>query len=141
MLNDHKVLQGGQLFIIDGDLNQIRCDALLIPTDIGFGFTRLWGRSLREGCVSRVKDLVKHNWFVVKDPLEVEGSHQLWFGNVGNRSFDHGEYVRVAEEFVRQAADSLHRTVKHPVLALNILGTGAGGKRDDKGQLLQLLVN
>ena len=53
----------------------------MAPTDIGFGFTRLWGRSLREGCVSRVKDLVKHNWFVVKDPLEVEGSQHFDVGS------------------------------------------------------------
>ena len=130
----------GQLFIIDGDLNQIRCDALLIPTNESFEMTGIWDRSLREGWFKRVGNLVAPKWFVVKDPLEVENSYQLWFGNVGHRSPEDSEYVRVAEEFVRQAALSLRDSKSSPILALNILGTGAGGKRNDKGHLLQLLV-
>ena len=140
MQTEKQNMNHGQLFIIDGDLNQIRCDALLIPTDALFKMTGLWDRSLRKGWYNRVKDLVDPNWFVVKDPLEVENSYQLWFGNVGNRSSEDSEYVRVAEEFVRQAALSLRDSKTSPVLALNILGTGAGGKRNDKGHLLQLLV-
>jgi len=140
MQTENQSSKHGQLFIIDGDLNQIRCDALLIPTDVFFGMTGLWDRSLREGWFSRVKDLIEPNWFVIQDPLEVENSYQLWFGNVGNRSPEDSEYVRVAEEFVRQAALSLRDSKTSPTLALNILGTGAGGKRNDKGHLLQLLV-
>lgn len=37
----------GHLFIMNGDLTKVACDAILIPTDAGLGFTLSWKRLLR----------------------------------------------------------------------------------------------
>lgn len=135
----------GQLFIIDGDLNRVRSDAVLIPTDIGYHLTSLWDSLVVPGWESRV-DRTQPDWMVNPDPASSRLPQQVWFANVGHISDRIDAYVDVADAYVRSASVSLAerdrgtvRSIPHR-LSLNVLGTGAGGMSRQRGLLIRHLV-
>ena len=130
----------GHLFIVDGDLNRISCDAVLVPTDQWLGVTTLWDSTVEPGSRDRLADVVDSPWRVVQDPGLAGRGPQVWFGNVGSIADEPEPYVDVAEEYVRLAARSLRPDRPIPRVALNVVGSGAGGMGHDKGKLIELLV-
>lgn len=135
----------GHLFIIDGDLNKIRADAILVPTDVGYHVRELWNPLLQDGWQDRV-DRGTTAWTVNPDPATLASGFQVWFANVGSIADEPEPYVRVAWDFVEQAARAFaehqpaSQRARPPLLALNALGTGDGGMREQRGLLIRRLV-
>jgi len=136
---------GGHLFIINGDLTKIACDALLIPTDGVLHITEAW-----QGLLSGV--VLPHRWGAetVLEVHAVPKEPRIWLGRAGLAG-DHAEFAAFASviaEFVKQAvakltfvnsADRIYPWPK-PRLAINMLGTGYGGGSEKKGHLVEGLV-
>lgn len=135
----------GHLFIIDGDLNKIRSDAVLVPTSAGYYVRPIWNRLLKAGWEDRV-DWSTLRWTVNPDPVTLGSDQQVWFANVGSIADEPDPYIDVARDFVAQASRALadrdrgRQTARPPLLALNALGTGDGGMSEKRGQLIRLLV-
>lgn len=135
----------GHLFIINGDLNQVACDAVLIPTDGTLHITDSW-RVLMHG-----KRLPKS--FGTKPAVHIRaesGQPQIWLGNIGKAGnvSDFEVFKPAVREFVRQAVEQLE-TVSEDAriypwpkrrLAVNMVGSGDGGGSDRKGELVEGLV-
>jgi hypothetical protein len=133
----------GHLFIIDGDLNRIRCDAVLVPSSPALKFTRKKWRVRvpdRDATQERTRKARTDDpdWKVVRD--EEQGGTVVWIGNVGRGFRDPDPYVEVAEKFVRQASVELRAKSAVPRLALNLLGSGQYGMKGNKGDLVVALV-
>jgi hypothetical protein len=91
----------GHLFIVNGDLTKIACDAILIPTDEAFTITRSW-RALLAGR-SVPKRWTSGNVL----PLEhVKQEPWIWLGNIGqpgnNSTFE--VFEPTIREFVEKAS-------------------------------------
>ena len=78
------------------------------------------------------------------EELQGKGRPRLWLGDVGRlqASFDH--YAERATEFIERAAakvrESSGKLGRPPLLAMNVIGSGHGGKRSDRGGLLAALL-
>lgn len=142
----------GHLFVIDGDLTKVACDAWLLPTDARCNITTTWhgfigeanleketspagSRRLKpELCIETPSPLVSRYGGETKVPV--------FLGHIGGLPAT--EIARAAIEFLRVArpgavmrAGESHR---RPLLALNHLGTGRGGQRASKGSALDTLI-
>jgi len=146
---------GGHLFIINGDLNKIACDAVLLPTDTQFTIESKWDgladdhRSEIEAYKSRYEGTDWDGRRIL--PLrKIPKKPRVWLGNIGQ----HGDQTKfstfapVVEDFVKQVAeepepeDSQERIYQWPLrrLAVNVVGSGEGGGRGTKGDLALGLV-
>lgn len=154
--------RGGHLFIINGDVRQLTCDAWLLPTDQQFSITAAfcgavgmaapgtlpgapsdWGG---EGCL--FLDILNDNHLNANhlnaNQLNAEHQPDIWLGDIGrfNGSFHH--YTQRAEEFIRRASERIRnretKLLRPPLLALNVLGSGEGGQRSRRGELLNALL-
>ncbi|MGV0741035.1 SIR2 family NAD-dependent protein deacylase [Mycolicibacterium sp. XJ870] len=137
----------GHLFIINGDLNKIACDAVLLPTDNEFTIESKW-----DGLVEDYNDEIPDMWDG-RNVIPLSARHKkprVWLGNVGQYG-EHSEFsvfASVVEEFVdnaaAEAADTPHRERIYdwplPRLAVNVVGSGKGGGRGKKGDLTVGLV-
>jgi hypothetical protein len=146
----------GHLFIIDGDLTQIACDAILIPTDAGLVIENHWIPFLeREGHLHQLADLRKDRpecWAktnMIK--LERKQDHpQVWLGNIGKHGEDSAftDFAAEVEEFITAAAFEYHQRGKNsriyewpkPRLALPVVGSDRGGGANKKGDLILGLI-
>jgi NAD-dependent SIR2 family protein deacetylase len=135
----------GHVFIVNGDLTKIACDALLIPTDGMVNITRAW-REFLAGLTypSRFKTRVMRALPArPKQPLVWLGDLAPGYGEVKKSVFED-----TIEEFVEQASTKVRRMreedrIYHwpkPRLAVNVIGTGYGGASHIKGQLLTVLI-
>lgn len=135
----------GHLFIINGDLNQVACDAVLIPTDDTVYITESWNLLMRD----------KHTPNTFGDELVVQlstepGQPHIWLGNVGQAGSesDFEVFKPTVREFVKHAVEQLRtfneddRIYPWPKrrLAVNMVGSGDGGGSDRKGELVEGLV-
>ncbi|MSX55320.1 MAG: SIR2 family protein [Actinobacteria bacterium] len=131
----------GHLFVIDGDLNYLCCDAVLVPSSFDMGFSSgLWSKRVPNP--AEVRRLTAHDrvsgWKVIPDRRASEP--QVWIGNVGLNLPDTEPYVAVAEKFVEDAHEALKSEIRCPRLALGVVGTGEGGMRGNKGDMVEALV-
>jgi hypothetical protein len=135
----------GHLFIVNGDLTKIACDAILIPTDVRFKINAPWLKLLdgRE---------IPQSWndAAVIPLASVPKEPQIWLGNVGQVGNDSGFTVfeSIVNEFVekssaalelRESTDQIYPWPK-PRLGVNVIGSGHGGGSNKKGHLVQGLV-
>lgn len=137
----------GHLFIINGDLTKVACDALLLPTDGGSTIEPAW-RSLIKG---REHDIPK-SWAtdVVRPLTRRCGEPHVWLGNVGQvgDTSDFSAFAPTVREFVvrahaeLQTVDDNDRIFAWPNkrLAVNVVGSGHGGGSRKKGHLVLGLV-
>ncbi len=126
--------------MVDGDLNTINADAVLVPTDARFAVRDVWWPTTGPDVMEVVEPPVGR-WSVFADPrVGPEGGPAVWYANIGDISGDPRDYVRVAEEFVGGAATTRSDGVV-PRLALNVIGAGFGGMAADKGMLIQHLID
>lgn len=138
---------GGHLFIINGDLTKIACDALLVPTDEDFKIEAPW-RGLLAG---RDHECPKQ-WGaerVVALPARTK-EPRVWLGNIGQAGdgSDFSVFAPTVRDFVVNATEKLKTTEREqriypwpkPRLALNVVGSGRGGGSTKKGNLLRGLL-
>lgn len=141
---------GGHLFIINGDLTQLACDAILVPTDDNFWIEPYWRDvvpheklPLQWGTESVISlPAAFHTDFADKDKVAV------WLGNIGVAGDQSGfdsyestirEYIAAAKSAVIAGSGRLYGWPK-PRLALPVVGSRAGGGNARRGDLLKGLV-
>ena len=133
----------GHLFVIDGDLTKVHCDALLVPTDADRtieehwqslfpGGTRYPGRRFAPG--ERVQRLGTTD--------APAAGPDIWLGQFGHRKGDTEDwYADGLVDFVEQASAAYKAVDGVPRrIAVNVVGSGKGGARFDKGTLLKTIV-
>jgi len=137
---------GGHLFIINGDLTKVACDALLIPTDSERKIEDHWLGFLES------RDYTKPDSWKLGDVFlsASDATPHVWLGNIGQPTDSAGfkVFAPTIETFVSQATARLEgidtgaRIYAWPKLrlAVNVIGSGAGGGIGMKGNLTLGLV-
>jgi hypothetical protein len=136
----------GHLFIINGDMTKLQCDAVLLPTDAAFnvtkGFASLVGRKsehqLRRKPSAGWTERSAHPW-----PGWTSGP-RVWLGHLGgDETTEVRHFVTCAINFIRAAAADA-RARGHPgalpVLGLPVVGSGHGGGAKRRGEILRDLI-
>ena len=135
----------GHLFIINGDLTHIACDAVLIPTDSGFKIEKPW----RELLAGRK---MPTTWNADKlEPLDrLAREPQIWLGNVGlpGESWGFNAFKPTIKRLVEKASELAKKVDDKeriypwpkPRLAVNVIGSGYGGGFGKKGELVRGLI-
>jgi hypothetical protein len=152
----HSARMGGHLFIIDGDLTKIACDAILIPTDDVFSITQHWEQFLRDAGhwdeISSLKSDPEASWAdSAMVPLERRGdTPQIWLGKIGGAGDDSDfkAFTAKIDEFINAALRRYRVSGQQkriyqwdkPRLALPVIGTDHGGGSAKKGDLIFGLV-
>ena len=141
----------GHLFVIDGDLTKIACDAWLLPTDSHFDITNSWAhifpgdRLVRErvgdkryqylnGCtwpVDKLGCVIKYG--------TIDGS-DVYLANIGHVAADPKVYSGAVLEFIRLATEGFAGKGRRPRLAINQIGSGHGGGKQVRGGILDHLI-
>ncbi len=137
----------GHVFIINGDLTKIACDAVLVPTDDHFTIEAPW-RGLFEGRRHEIPETWGTERVLALPPRKNEP--QIWLGNVGQvgDSSDFSVFAPIVRDFVVNARTELKSVANEdriyawpkPRLALNVVGSGRGGGSEKKGHLVLGLV-
>lgn len=141
----------GHLFIMNGDLTQIACDAILIPTSGRMGLKK-WRKFLHrhheDELNRRRAQGFGDNRLLALD--RIHGEPRVWLGNIAQAgdSADFSKFEPYVEEFVTEALakyqriDHAHRIHDWllPRLAVNVVGSGHGGGTEKKGELISGLV-
>lgn len=132
---------GGHLFIINGDLTKIACDAILIPTDYRFNITTHWQDFLDEYHADQLREFQSHaaeSWGSehVVQLGHVDNMPEVWLGNIG-RVGDHSDFETfkpALAEFVAKATEACKANTSprdcewpKPRLAVNVVGSDQGG--------------
>ncbi|MUL67544.1 SIR2 family protein [Mycobacterium sp. CBMA 234] len=137
---------GGHLFIINGDLTKVACDALLIPTDSEHKIELHWLGFLESRGYNKPGSWVLGDVFLSAS----DTTPHIWLGNIGQPANSSGfkAFAPTVRAFVDQAKAQLaainddHRIRAWPRkrLAVNVVGSGAGGGVGMKGNLTLGLV-
>jgi hypothetical protein len=138
----------GHLYVVDGDLTRIACDAWLLPTDDHFDITEAWHSVVP---VDRKWRLTGHEWPVTENGMLDDGNRiikyrghhdgaEIYLARIGHREADPGVYSGAALEFLRKATDAFAGTGRLPRLAINQIGSGHGGGRQVRGEVLDHLL-
>ena len=133
------VTSSGHLFVIDGDLTRLHCDAALVPVDRGLHATRTWRGLL--GFSGRVRGVdLPAGWgddvrclLFRREP----GEPEIWLGGIGRSNAPEAWYAEGVVDFVRRASAG-HAPGRR--LAVNVAGSGLGGSSHDKGRLFTTIV-
>ncbi len=145
----------GHLFVVHGDLLQLVHDAWLAPTDCLWNVTAGWRLALgmppdADRLDPAARGLVipsswGHDGRVCPLPDEGDGS-RAWLCDVGSHA---GEASAWYAEGVRQFLDTASRDLadrkparrrERPLLALPVVGTGAGGQARTVGAVVEPIV-
>lgn len=137
---------GGHLFIINGDLTKVACDALLIPTDTEHKVEDHWRGFLESRRYTKPGPWELGDVF----PSVSDTTPHIWLGNIGQSTngADFEAFAPTVEAFISQAkarletVDDDERIYAWPKLrlAVNVVGSGAGGGVGMKGNLTLGLV-
>jgi hypothetical protein len=145
----------GHLFVIDGDLTRIACDAWLLPTDERFSITTAWQHSLRPQDLGNASSPGSTSRLL--KPSSVAGSSdgpvrqyahspksgpQIFLGDIGHRGPE--GIHRAVEDFFRLARPGALKRAstegRRPLLALNAIATGRGGMKEQSATALRTLI-
>lgn len=152
----------GHVFVTQGDIRRLVCDAWLMPTGRRVFVMPYWFRDdVREALGPRLID-VQFGHLHPKHEIPAEysagtlrsypfpaypgtdhGAPQPWITNVGgNQNQPVAWYLEAVDQFVRQAAAAGVRTSGRakPLLAMPLVGTGAGGQFFQKAQMTRALL-
>lgn len=136
----------GHVFITRGDLTALACDAWLVPSDVTKDVRPRWRDAVPVG---RAPTPV--GWSNTGRRVTCWPDHELdaprpWLVNVGGNSQTAPEwFMEGVRQFVSEAATALsgsaplHGRDRH-LLAMPVVGTGAGGGQTIKGDVIRLLV-
>lgn len=132
----------GHLFVLQGDVTRLACDAWALPCDAAFDTTPAW-RDVVGGRKARGIADVPSAWGddgarVAR--ARVAGTPTVWLLNSGG----HGErsaawYVEGIRQFIDAAEAYVDK--ERPLVAIPFVGSGAGGKRFERGGLLERMVD
>jgi hypothetical protein len=152
---------GGHLFVVHGDVLKLACDAILIPSGTSTDITG----SLRPGHVtphwSEALGTAVEGTFLMDAPdgrrpvVRVSANNgirdpTLWAGFTGDRADESPAFfARAVTAFVREAGQCARETPaaprplmsSKPLVALPLIGSGAGGRKGDKGALLLGIID
>ncbi len=135
----------GHLFVVNGDLTKLACDAILIPTDPGFNIETPWEDLLAGRKLPAIWDANN------LAPLARAGKEpKIWLGNIGlpGRIWKFDAFEPTVKRFVEKASaaarlvdddDRIYPWPK-PRLAVNVIGSGRGGGFGNKGELVRGLI-
>ncbi|GJF12684.1 SIR2 family protein [Mycolicibacterium cyprinidarum] len=135
----------GHLFIVDGDLTKLACDAVMVPTDSRFTIEPKWNPLVD-------RDQLPDSWDDEVVLLHRRGESQpwVWLADVGLPG-EHSDFTPFAPKiraFVEMASAAINAAADaeriypwpNPRLAVNLIGSGEGGGRQRKGDLVKSLV-
>lgn len=140
----------GHLFVLQGDLTRLACDAVVLPCDDALNITRLWQPLLPPGLPKGdspewlrlpVEDLEGN---IVRlpdvDKRRVRASITLPASNLP-RSTPETVANRVVAGVRTGAKDLQPQGGRHlPLVAVPLVGTGAGGLNHRRGEVIQALI-
>jgi len=147
----------GHLFIVRGNLLDLACDALLVPSGSEGGcpgfVTEHWRAELGslavDGILERAPD--QSDRVVLVRERDTIKRPALWAGFTGHKGDEPVEwYAEAVDEFVRAAAPAARLRTgaeprsladDRPLLAVPLIGSGAGGMQADKGSLVAAIVD
>ena len=129
--------------MIRGDLAQISCDAWLLPTDDEFHVTRSWHHAgldiTASGELRGQQQWGEDERVRALDPIDAVAPH-IWLGRIGSSGQTAQWYADGVGQFVKAAGRDLLSSgerLRPPLLAINHVGTGHGGARDTRGEVLE----
>lgn len=142
----------GHLFVIDGDITRLKCDAWLLPSDQAWQVTPTFCGAVGMEEEGQYRLRPTNGWpangmYLHED--EDPSSPDIWLGDVGRHpDEDPQHYAERAKVFAEVACqrirevrrEELGEQRRRPLIALNVLGSGRGGKRSRRGQLLNVLI-
>lgn len=150
---------GGHVFVTMSDLTRVACDAWLLPVD-GIGHvTGAWRRRVPDEvrfddrwCLRDLPDpwprsavAEVHHWYRERrvDGHGVERHNQAWAANIGSFDADIGRYLEGTRRFVTEAARATAPAFgrDRPLLAVPLVGTGAGGGARRAGEIARALLD
>ena len=155
----------GHLFVIDGDLTKIACDAWLLPTDDDFDITELWWPILTGKDTPTYEDALKlhrdiraaHAWPVRGDSGLLDDSRRIipyvghtegsdiYLARIGHSGGRKEIYADAVIEFVKLATARYEQSPDRPAgrvrLAINQIGSGRGGGKQVRGGILDHLIS
>jgi hypothetical protein len=118
----------GHVFIVQSDLTRVACDAWLLPTDEHFNIEAPWAAAVG---LAGPGPLSGRSW---GDDRVVRFDGRVWLGHIGTVEPDARWYAGVVDEFCRRASSEYRGRRSKPLLAVNVIGSGAGGGTAAKGQ-------
>ncbi len=151
----------GHVFVTQGDLTRLWCDAWLLPTGRTVYIVHYWFRDeIREAMGERLLPGPYSHFHPVHDiPPEyaagtmrtypfpgypgTDTGPQPWLTNVGgNKARTPSWYMEAVEEFVRKAGAQGARVTgrPRPLLGVPLVGTGAGGQWFQKAEMTRALL-
>ncbi len=142
----------GHLFIVQGDLTQIACDAWLVPTDRFFTLTSAWWKALGLHDGASARSLVENPEWGSDRCLPCardNGKPWPWLADVGGTALTAPEwYAEGVVQFLEHTAKALRETDKtlylkeriRPLVALPVVGTGEGGQAASRGDVYRPLL-
>ena len=142
----------GHLFIINADISRLKCDAWLLPSDKDWIITSAFSRVVGESEEFQYKEIPEGGWPSNGMILLKDGEGQepdIWLGDIGRPSdTEPSHYALRAKEFAKvatnrvleQRGQQLKEDNRLPLIAVNVLGSGKGGKRSQRGELIHALL-
>lgn len=148
----------GHLFVVNGDVTRIACDAVLIPVDDTWwvetqAFGSLIGMTEKGPVPGHPSEWPPSGmWRQAVGSFGVDGAlgqPDIWVGDIGRQLLpDSIHFAERGRSFIAEAAAAVRSRGREnvagfnrrPLLCMNVLGSGAGGKRSQRGQLLDALV-
>lgn len=137
----------GHVFVVQGDLTTLTCDAWLLPTDRDLRVAGKWHRGLPAGLIRGERLTVEppSGWSrgeVNSFSLPVEDGPAVWATDVGRGGETSIEWYRQAlASFLDQAADAPRAGRARPLLAVPVVGTGGSGGGSRSGAVLAGIVH
>lgn len=145
----------GHLFIVRGDLLKLACDHVLIPSGrgpagLGYISRKTWRNALaaevdQRGMVARAPS--ESARVVVATSGTAIDAPTLWVGHTGEANQTPQWYADAVECFIREAvrrgAVDGPRPLddKRPLLGMPLVGTGDGGARARRGEVLEAIMS
>jgi hypothetical protein len=145
----------GHLYIIQGDIKTIACDAWLLPTSQNYSITTSFqdavgmtvssdSRPLEWNGVEWTEPWGDRNFILLKASQDLH-EPDLWIGNIGVSDLAPVEhFAERAREFVQIACETVRtretKSNRAPLIAVNVMGSGHGGGRNKRGELLRALI-
>ncbi|MGC5258208.1 SIR2 family protein [Gordonia sp. DT218] len=126
----------GHLFVVQGLIQKIRFDAVVVPTDDWFNVKSYWHPLF--GGVAPAKPV---NWTGGYQRANERSS--VWFVSVNDGQPVRGPRLTArVRKLVADIADVAERPDDRalPLIAVPVLGIGKGGQSDERGEVIRLLV-
>lgn len=136
--------KAGHVFVTAGDVTKLHCDAVLVPTDVVFHVTSAFAPLVGRARGTRLDGLQWADGEKVTclAPSPAPGP-RVWLADVTGTYSSPSWIDDVAAEFVARAADSARSGGERalPLLALPVIGTGAGGSAGRSGAVSKSLLD